>query len=201
MRPKRHVKQSIPRRLETIFHTADPQLPSISTCSSSRSKRKITQIHVNPNIFMITDFLSATDLDHFDHLVTANESLFSASFTDNGAERIITTERTSTFLFLSKQQDVTVRRIESRIADLVGLHEQCVEPLQIVRYTGTQAFAVHHDAGTLLDNGEIDAVLPMRLVTLFVYLNSLPEGLGSTEFPTLGKLLAKPSPPPGTHTR
>jgi hypothetical protein len=37
-----------------------------------------------------------------------------------------------------------------------------VEPLQIVSYTDGQRFDLHHDAGTLTDDGEIDIVQPRR---------------------------------------
>ena len=61
-----------------------------------------------------------------------------------------------------------------------------MEPLQIVSYTRGQKFETHHDAGTLLDDGSVQPVPPRRLVTLFLYLNTLPEGQGHTEFPALG---------------
>ena len=40
--------------------------------------------------------------------------------------------------------------------------------------------------GTLLDDGSVEAVAPRRIATLFVYLNTLPDGEGCTAFPELG---------------
>ena len=40
--------------------------------------------------------------------------------------------------------------------------------------------------GTLLDDGSVETVSPRRIATVFVYLNSLPEGQGCTAFPELG---------------
>jgi hypothetical protein len=51
-----------------------------------------------------------------------------------------------------------------------------VEPLQIVSYTKGQYFRVHHDAGTLdEDTGTVEVVLPRRVITIFVYINTVPE--------------------------
>jgi hypothetical protein len=53
-----------------------------------------------------------------------------------------------------------------------GLSQVNVEPLQIVSYGPGQQFTLHHDAGTLLEDGSIPAmVAPRRLVTLFVVSN------------------------------
>ena len=40
--------------------------------------------------------------------------------------------------------------------------------------------------GVLLEDGTVEAGSPRRLVTFFVYLNSLPEGEGHTEMTKLG---------------
>ena len=59
-------------------------------------------------------------------------------------------------------------------------------------YTHGQYFNLHHDAGTLDDEDLIvEMVAPPRIITLFIYLNTLPEGQGHTEFPYLG-LSVKP---------
>ena len=57
----------------------------------------------------------------------------------------------------------------------------------MVWYTEGQKFDVHHDMGTLSHDGlSVDVVEPRRLVTLFVYLNDVPEANGGrTEFPYL----------------
>ena len=68
----------------------------------------------------------------------------------------------------------------------MGLPSAFVEPLQVVSYIQGQHFDLHHDAGTLDDeNKSVELVHPRRLVTLFVYLNTLPLNEGHTEFPYL----------------
>jgi hypothetical protein len=51
----------------------------------------------------------------------------------------------------------------------VGLSQVNVEPLQIVSYRPGQRFNLHHDAGTLLEDGSVPTMVPpRRLVTLFL---------------------------------
>ena len=130
--------------------------------------------------------MSDKDIKHFDHLISMNTRGFESSFVNNeDNEQVLTEHRTSKYLRVKKGQDATIRSLESRIAQSVGLPCENIEPLQIVRYTDGQHFDVHHDAGTLCDDGEVELVEPKRLVTVFIYLNSLPDGEGHTEFPLL----------------
>jgi hypothetical protein len=48
--------------------------------------------------------------------------------------------------------DQTVRRIEGRAADLIGVEQINIELLQIVLYKQGQRFGLHHDAGTYDEN-------------------------------------------------
>ena len=105
---------------------------------------------------------------------------------NENCEEVISEERTSQYVYVNKGQTAEVRSLEERAADICGMDVSGVEPLQIVSYTKGQKFETHHDAGTLLEDGTVEAVPPRRVVTLFLYLNTLPEGQGHTEFPALG---------------
>jgi hypothetical protein len=79
------------------------------------------------------------------------------------------------------------RGLEDRVSSLVGLPTDNIEPMQIVSYTQGQYFDVHHDAGTLdEETHSVQLVPPRRILTIFAYLNTLPEGQGHTDFPYLG---------------
>jgi hypothetical protein len=65
---------------------------------------------------------------------------------------LCTFRRTSTFIHLRKGLDQTVRRIEGRAADLIGVEQINIELLQIVLYKQGQRFGLHHDAGTYDEN-------------------------------------------------
>lgn len=90
--------------------------------SSSKSRpKKVVQIHADPAIYLVHNFLSKGELEYFDTMCTHYERKFQASFTgtDNDDE-VISEERTSKFVHLSKSQDKYVRGIEQKAADLVG---------------------------------------------------------------------------------
>lgn len=180
LRDKKKAK-TVPHRINNLFHKSDPTLGS----------SKITMLRSDPNIFWVENFLSDSEIEYFDVICTNNSRHFSSSFTEDvDHKKIVSEERTSTYLQLTKAQDITTRAVECRAADMVGISSEFVEPLQIVRYTRGQQFNIHHDGGTLLDDGTVDALTPRRLVTLFIYLNSLPEGQGCTEFPLLNLKIA-----------
>ena len=88
---------------------------------------------------------------------------------------------------VKKGLDSVIRRVESRAAELVGMQSHNVEGLQIVSYTDGQKFETHHDIGPIDDACEhvVTVVPPRRIITLFVYLNDLPQGIGTTNFPLL----------------
>jgi prolyl 4-hydroxylase len=162
-----------------MFHT-----PKESRKRSLPKNFKI--IHEDPCVYLVDNVLTDKEIDHFDRILTQNNTKFRTSFIENeSSKQLITEHRTSTYVSLTKGQDQTIRSVETRLAQLVGLSSTCVEPLQIVSYTDGQFFDVHHDAGTLYDDGSVELVPPKRLLTFFVYLYTLPEGQGHTSFPAL----------------
>ncbi|GBG29210.1 Prolyl 4-hydroxylase subunit alpha-1 [Hondaea fermentalgiana] len=146
-----------------------------------------------PPIYVIHNFLTESELVHLDQVRSGKES---ASFgrksymMDKGGGRVFSEHRTSTFLSLRKMGDGKIRAIESRAAEYVGLPVDNVEPLQIVRYKNGQHFGLHHDCSEVLQDGSLalpEPGDPVRLVTFFVYLNSLEDDQGGcTSFPELG---------------
>jgi len=83
-------------------------------------------------------------------------------------------------------QDKYIQQIEQKASDLTGYPVTNIEPLQMVCYRKNQFYNEHHDAGSLMDDGSVDVVPPARIITIFVYLNTMPEEEGYTEFPNLG---------------
>jgi len=175
----------IPYRIKTLFHNADGSKPVLP--------RQLELIHENPNIYFVRDFLTENEIEYFDRMCTQQGKSFKHSFTENDLQQeVISEERTSTYTYLSKGQDATIRNLEHRAAQVAGLSSDCLEPLQVVSYTAGQKFDTHHDAGTLNEeDGSVELVMPRRLATLLIYLNTLPEGQGHTEFPDL-KLSVRP---------
>jgi prolyl 4-hydroxylase len=139
----------------------------------------------NPNVYFIENFFTESEILYLNKAVTIEKTNFIPSVTEDSEHGVfIDSDRTSESFHLTKNQDKVCRDIEERTAGLIGLHQFCTEPLQIVSYTKGQYFGLHHDAGTLDDQNHATLMpSPVRLVTLFGYLNNLPEGQGETEFP------------------
>ena len=153
-----------------------------------RCGRVLRQVRTSPNVFEIDDFLTAGECEHLMAIVEKQKRKFKASFTEcEDNVKVVSTERTSTYIHLKKGANSIVRTIERRAAEIVGATSQNVEPLQLVSYTNGQKFNLHHDAATLCDDGSCTEVVPPRRVaTLFVYLNTMEdESVGHTEFPRL----------------
>jgi len=181
-------------RLRRLFHSGPAQAQSVG------GGRHLEPVCSNPNVYLVHHFLSASELEHLDGLITDRRGSFKQSKTDDAGggtsmHVVESQERTSASLHLPKGGDTSLRAIEARAAELVGLPSDYVEPLQVVTYTNGQRFDLHHDSGILKGGGDEDGggevtvsapQGPKRLVTLFVYLNTLPEGVGHTDFPQIG---------------
>lgn len=171
--------RNISERLKSLFYRTEEH-------HEPRLSKKMRLIHSDPNVYFIDNFLNESELLWLDKIITLNDKQFMSSFTQNDDnEEVLSSERTSTYIYLSKSQDAVIRNIERRASELIGITSDFVEPLQIVSYTKNQQFTEHHDAGTLFDNNHVSLAEPLRYVTLFLYLNTLPEGQGHTEFPVL----------------
>jgi prolyl 4-hydroxylase len=153
-----------------------------------QENKKLKLVHKSPNVFVMDDFLTLSELSYCETLFETNK--FSKSFVDTNDNQSIYKEeqRTSSFSSVGKLQNAHVASIERRASHLLGLTVEQMEPLQLVRYRVGEFFGIHHDLGILFDDGSVE--LPprnhwtkRRMVTIFVYLN---DSDGCTYFPLLG---------------
>jgi prolyl 4-hydroxylase len=165
-------------------------------------KYTLEQVHSSPNIYTIDDFLSESELLYLEN--ASEQFKFEKSFVDTVDQKSIldTNHRTSTFLSLTKLGNSKIVSIEHKAAELLGVTTPSLEPLQLVRYRPGQFFGVHHDLGSLFDDGSVE--LPprqpwvrRRLGTIFCYINDLEVqegggGGGCTHFPACGDLRVQP---------
>lgn len=145
-------QRELPHRIKTLFHDENPAV-----------SKKLERIHSSPNVYLVRNFLSEVEIEHFDKFCTNRCAIFKNSFVeDDDNNEVISEERTSRYTYLNKGQDSIIRNIETRAAEMCGLGQEHCEPLQIVSYTEGQKFETHHDAGTLQDDGTVELVPPRR---------------------------------------
>ena len=93
-------------------------------------------VHVDPNIYVIDDFLSNKEVE--DLLEEANQREFQQSFVDaqDGSTTADEDSRTSKFIYFARTENSVVRKIENKALKLMGgAHSvEKVEPLQMVKY-------------------------------------------------------------------
>ena len=87
--------------------------------------------------------------------------------------------RTSSSMFIEEQSDLTVLRIEKRIAAVMDIPIEHGERLQVLHYLPGQEYKAHHDFFSATSN-----VANNRISTLVMYLNDVEQG-GETYFPHL----------------
>jgi 2OG-Fe(II) oxygenase superfamily len=204
------------RRMHDLFFSNDDQTDDAEhqddELSATRTPRivkigsiRLQSIFKSPNIFVINEFLSPSDVKYFfAHFISKYK--FQRSYVDDSGELIPddsdTTERltnkpfvnpyrTSTFISLNKQHNSRIARLEEKVASLFGCSTKQIEALQLVRYQSpNQCFHVHHDLGVYNEvTGQVE--LPnksiwyqRRIVTIFCYLNTVPPSCGgATYFP------------------
>ena len=159
--------------MRRLFHSGPAE------AQSAGGGRHLEPVCSDPNVYLVHHFLSAGELEHLDGLITDRRGAFKQSVTDDAtagasAHVVESQERTSASLHLPKGGDTSLRAIEARAAELVGLPSDYVEPLQVVTYTDGQRFDLHHDSGSMhYEDGDEGAITvsapqgPKRLVTPF----------------------------------
>jgi prolyl 4-hydroxylase len=96
-------------------------------------------------------------------------------------------DRTSRGTHFERGENELIRRIENRIAELIGVPVERGEPIQILHYTPGAEYKPHFDFFDPASPGN-EKVLAMggqRVATLVMYLNDVAAG-GSTVFPEVG---------------
>ena len=89
--------KDISYRIKTLFHSKDGE-PTLT--------KNLEQIHSSPNVYLVRNFLTEGEIQHFDKICTQRLKKFKSSFVENDEnEEVISSERTSTYTYLGKGQD------------------------------------------------------------------------------------------------
>jgi prolyl 4-hydroxylase len=145
----------------------------------------VLQAMFNPRIIVFGDLLSSEECDE---LIALAKPRLARSLTvaiKTGGEEV-NADRTSNGMFFQRGENELVKRIEARIARLVGWPEENGEGLQVLHYTPGAEYKPHYDyfdpnepgTPTILRRGG------QRVATLIMYLHE-PEKGGGTSFPDI----------------
>lgn len=196
-------------------------LPEYRDSSSETMNMTLKVLSCEPRVFEVENFLSPIEIEHVLEMATgAKLKLSVTGHVDSGG--IIEGDvskwmRSSRNAWVARDGSPIIDAIYRRSADLLRVDEALLrsrteddrefpelgsndtnslaEHLQLVHYSVGQDYGPHHDFLYTqdIDNEKQDA----RLVTLLLYLNTVPKG-GETSFPryanaeTDGSLLVKP---------
>ena len=116
-----------------------------------------------------------------DHIIKLAEGHFSRStvLDHQKLQSVVDEIRTSSTYFIPKSCDRIIKKIEKRMAAVLGVPESHLEPFQVVKYEPGQYFNEHYD---WFSPQQVERQGSQRQYTIFAYLNTAD---GNTEFPKL----------------
>jgi prolyl 4-hydroxylase len=178
--------QAVAQGLPPAVTVPEPKLDESPLYIDAGDRRvHVLQAMFNPRIIVFGDLLSGQECDELIALATPRLARSLTVATKTGGEEV-NADRTSNGMFFQRGENELVRRIESRIARLVGWPEENGEGLQILHYTPGTEYKPHYDyfdpnepgTPTILRRGG------QRVATLVMYLSE-PEKGGGTTFPDI----------------
>ncbi len=151
-----------------VFNGVDPFYPGLQ------------QIHHDPPLFKVENFLTAEECDHL--ISVANDSFAPAPVVGAGAG-VVSQTRTSSTCYLAREDLPALCR---KVTKLTGKPICHMELPQVGRYLNTQQYLPHYDAFDVheADGARFAANGGQRTVTVLIYLNDVSSG-GHTAFPQL----------------
>jgi prolyl 4-hydroxylase len=154
-------------------------------CTSDRDV-PILMEYESPQVILFGNVLSP---DECEQLIALAKPKISRSTTvdDDSGSALLHQNRTSSGTFFNVNETAFIKKLDSRIAELMQLPVTNGEGLQILNYGVGQEYQPHYDyfppklpgSAVHLRNGG------QRVATLILYLNNVEEG-GETIFPELG---------------
>ncbi|GER40864.1 2-oxoglutarate (2OG) and Fe(II)-dependent oxygenase superfamily protein [Striga asiatica] len=162
----------------TLDTNLDDRMESEGEGLGKRENQWTEVLSWEPRAFLYHNFLSKEECVHMINLAKPHMTLSTVVDDDTG-DRVNSSVRTSTGMFLEIGQDRVIRDIEKRIADYTQIPVEHGEGLQILHYEVGQKYDPHcdyfEDEFNLKNGGQ-------RLATVLMYLSDVEEG-GETVFP------------------
>ena len=149
----------------------------------------LVTLSLSPLVLAVHGFLTIEECQHIQQRATPHLAYSDVVLMDHDAGRPASDFRTSSTTFLDATHDPTLTALEYRTAALVRIPRHHQEPVQVLRYERTEKYQAHHDYFDPKFYGNDPGTLKLiqhgkrnRLVTVFWYLSTVPEG-GETIFP------------------
>ena len=138
----------------------------------------------NPLIFIVENFLTSMECDHF---IELSNGKLKRALVSHQKKGVISNGRTGSNLWITHYKDKITQNVGKRIADFVKIPLENAESFQLIKYDEKQEYRNHYD-GWVHDNSE-KTLRNMkyggqRMLTSLVYLNDVEEG-GGTRFSKL----------------
>jgi prolyl 4-hydroxylase len=139
-----------------------------------------------PRIVLFGNLLSADECEQMIELSRGKLARSSVVNNETGAYDIHP-HRTSYGTYFDRGENDLIRRLETRIADLVQFPVENGEPIQILHYEPGGEYKPHYDYFDPRQPGNEQVLTQggQRIATLVMYLNDVEAG-GSTVFPEVG---------------
>ncbi len=143
-------------------------------------------INNNPSVYVIDDFLSNSECEHFINIAKPNLQQALVSSNQKG---FVSKGRTGKNCWVQHHNDKVTKDVGERIAGVLGLNLNTAEQYQIIYYGISEEYKQHYDSWD--HDGSEKSIRCMkyggqRLYTALCYLNDVEEG-GHTRFIKLQK--------------
>jgi prolyl 4-hydroxylase len=136
-----------------------------------------TNINLNNPVMIYDDFISNEDANYLINISLGKFTDSSIYATSEGT--VDKSARSSSNVYFDRAQNNVIQKIENKIATMLNINLEHLEPLQIVKYEKGQEYKPHYDYFTNIT----DQVHNQRTHTFLIYLNDLnEEDGGSTHF-------------------
>eukprot|EP00971_Amphidinium_carterae_P134536 2666332-Amphidinium_carterae.1 len=130
------------------------------------------RVREDPEVLVVPGLFSDDEVEHLLSLAEGNWEEAKVLMPDGSLAS--SQDRTSKVYNIPPGKTELLFSMEQRVAQLVGLEVERMEPFNMVKYEPGEFFKVHHDG-------------KFRSKTILVYLSDVPEeDGGETAFPTLG---------------
>ncbi|HEU0201478.1 MAG TPA: 2OG-Fe(II) oxygenase [Burkholderiaceae bacterium] len=139
-----------------------------------------------PRIVLFGDLLSAEECDEIIRMARPKVARSTVVNSETGSYDVHDA-RTSQGTYFQRGENELIRRIETRISELISMPVENGEPIQILHYLPGAEYKPHFDYfdPKYPGNERVLAMGGQRIATLIMYLNDVDAG-GSTVFPEVG---------------